>query len=204
MNLQCDTLLQRIRWDEAGLVPVVVQHAHSGIVLTVAYANEEAVLRTCALEQSVFWSRSRRSLWHKGETSGHVQRVVALSIDCDGDALIYHVVPQGPACHTGNTTCFYRSASFPTLHALAQTIEDRDVRRPEGSYTTYLFNKGTDKICKKIGEESAEVIVAAKNTNKHELMSEASDLLFHLLVLLRDQRVALDDVLAELARRQQQ
>jgi phosphoribosyl-ATP pyrophosphohydrolase/phosphoribosyl-AMP cyclohydrolase len=200
---QCDALLQRIRFDDSGLVPVVVQHAHSGIVLTVAYANEEAILRTCALKQSVFWSRSRQSLWHKGETSGHVQRVVALSIDCDGDALIYHVVPQGPACHTGNASCFYDAMTFPTLHALVQTIEDRDVRRPEGSYTTYLLSKGTDKICKKIGEESAEVIIAAKNTNTQELISEASDLLFHLLVLLRDRRVALDDVLAELARRQQ-
>jgi len=206
-----------IRWNEDGLVPAVVQDAISKDVLMMAYMNAESLEKTLESGEAWFYSRSRQELWHKGGTSGNVQKVRSLSYDCDSDTLLVKVVPQGPACHTGAYSCFYRefplegsdaagstvsgSDRFAILSKLESTIAQREVERPEGAYTTYLFDKGVDKILKKVGEESAEVIIAAKNRDPNELRYEASDLIYHLLVLLREQKLPLDDVLQELDRR---
>jgi len=193
-----------------------VQDAASKEVLMMAYMNEEALKQTVESGEAWFYSRSRQELWHKGGTSGNVQKVKSLSYDCDADTLLLKVVPQGPACHTNAYSCFYRelplqgqgaAASepqqdrFAILNTLEATIAKRDVERPEGAYTTYLFEKGVDKILKKVGEEAAEVIIAAKNRSADELRYEASDLIYHLLVLLREQQLPLDEVLMELDRR---
>ena len=202
MNVKIDNL----KFDQSGLIPVIVQDATSREVLTLAYMNSESLARTIETEQTWFWSRSRNELWHKGETSGNTQRVVEIIPDCDGDALVVLVVPAGPACHTGARSCF--SNSKPTsgdlsglLDQLFALIKEREQLRPEDSYTTYLFNEGLDKILKKVGEESAETIVAAKNDSTSAFVSEVSDLLYHLLVLLVARGVSLDEVRAELARR---
>ncbi|HZG86940.1 bifunctional phosphoribosyl-AMP cyclohydrolase/phosphoribosyl-ATP diphosphatase HisIE [Paenibacillus sp.] len=208
-------LAAAIRWDERGLVPAIVQDAATKQVLMMAYMNEESLRLTFEKGETVFWSRSRGELWHKGATSGNTQRVVAFSVDCDGDTVLLEVEPNGPACHTGETSCFYRRTGagepaagaagnrFAIIEALERTIAQREVERPEGAYTTYLFEKGVDKILKKVGEEAAEVIIAAKNRSAEELRYETSDLLFHLLVLLQEQKLPLDEVLGELARRHQ-
>ena len=202
MNVKIDNL----KFDQSGLIPVIVQDATSREVLTLAYMNAESLARTIETEQTWFWSRSRNELWHKGETSGNTQRVVEIIPDCDGDALVVLVEPAGPACHTGARSCF--SNSKPTsgdlsglLDQLFALIKEREQLRPEDSYTTYLFNEGLDKILKKVGEESAETIVAAKNDSTSAFVSEVSDLLYHLLVLLVARGVSLDEVRAELARR---
>lgn len=218
---------ENVRFDEKGLVPVIVQDAVSKVVLTLAYMNKESLQRSLETKETWFWSRSRQELWHKGATSGNTQRIVSIQADCDGDALVVQVVPNGPACHTGAYSCFAgellaegqeretgggseKTATadkgatvdrFAILGELEALIAAREAERPEGSYTTYLFEKGVDKILKKVGEEAAEVIIAAKNRSHEELRYEASDLIFHLLVLLREQKLALDDVLAELQRR---
>lgn len=200
----------RIRFDEAGLVPAIVQDAQSKTVLMLAYMNEEALRRTMETKETWFWSRSRQELWHKGATSGHTQRVIALTYDCDGDALLVQVVPRGPACHTGVFSCFSQKQEqdeieadrFAIIPELEMLIAEREAKRPPHSYTTYLFDEGLDKILKKIGEEASEVIIAAKNRSASELRYEAADLLFHLLVLLREQDLPLDDVLQELQNRQ--
>lgn len=197
----------QIKWDIDGLVPVIIQHAESKQVLTLAYMNKEAYQKTIDTGETWLYSRSRQSLWHKGETSGHIQQVVSLSYDCDQDALLLQVIPSGPACHTGSTSCFSgidQERPYSTNNILADLealIANRYKVRPEGSYTTYLFTKGVDKIGKKIGEEAAEVIIAAKNNSKKELRYEAADLIYHLMVLLQNQEVALDDVLLELESR---
>jgi phosphoribosyl-ATP pyrophosphohydrolase/phosphoribosyl-AMP cyclohydrolase len=205
-----DAWLQDIRFDEHGLVPAIVQDAVSKEVLMMAYMNRESLQKTLETGQTWFWSRSRGELWNKGSTSGNTQEVVSIKYDCDGDTLLVAVRPNGPACHTGSYSCFYRTAGaikeehaltedrFGPLSRLEATIAQRDAERPEGSYTTYLFEKGLDKILKKIGEETAEVIIAGKNRDAKELSAEAADLIFHLLVLLREQRVPLDAVLEEL------
>ncbi|ADI28021.1 MULTISPECIES: bifunctional phosphoribosyl-AMP cyclohydrolase/phosphoribosyl-ATP diphosphatase HisIE [unclassified Geobacillus] len=203
-----------IRFDEKGLVPAIVQDAQSKEVLTLAYMNKESLEKTLETGETWFYSRSRQELWHKGATSGNVQRVVDIRYDCDADALLVLVEPAGPACHTGSYSCFSRSLDgaartpaadrFAILNELEQIIAKRDAERPEGSYTTYLFEKGVDKILKKVGEEAAEVIIAAKNQNHEELKWEAADLLYHLLVLLREQKLPLDAVLATLAERHAQ
>lgn len=204
--------MEQIKYDSQGLVPAIVQDAVSKEVLMLAYMNEESLQKTLETRQTWFWSRSRGELWNKGATSGHTQEVVSLSYDCDGDTLLVAVRQNGPACHTGAYSCFYRSADegssdkaaslqedrFGPLSRLEATIAQRDAERTEGSYTTYLFDKGLDKILKKIGEESAEVIIAGKNRDAQELRAEAADLIFHLMVLLREQRIPLDDVLEEL------
>ncbi|EJL46827.1 histidine biosynthesis bifunctional protein HisIE [Brevibacillus agri] len=218
---------ENVRFDEKGLIPVIVQDAVSKAVLTLAYMNEESLQRSLETKETWFWSRSRQELWHKGATSGNTQRIVSIQVDCDGDALVVQVVPNGPACHTGAYSCFagellaggqeretaegsekavtaVTSATvdrFAILGELEALIAAREAERPEGSYTTYLFEKGVDKILKKVGEEAAEVIIAAKNRSHEELRYEASDLIFHLLVLLREQKLPLDDVLTELQRR---
>lgn len=200
-----------LKFNEQGLVPAIVQDAISKEVLTLAYMNEESYQKTLQTGETWFYSRSRQELWHKGATSGNTQKVVAVRYDCDADAVLVLVEPQGPACHNGTYTCFTGEASgaaapangdrFAILSKLEALIASREVERPEGAYTTYLFDKGVDKILKKVGEEAGEVIIAAKNRSAEELRYEASDLLFHLMVLLREQKLPLDEVLGELERR---
>ncbi|WP_035295785.1 bifunctional phosphoribosyl-AMP cyclohydrolase/phosphoribosyl-ATP diphosphatase HisIE [Brevibacillus thermoruber] len=209
---------EQLRFDENGLIPAIVQDAVSKEVLTLAYMNKASLAKSLETGETWFWSRSRQELWHKGATSGHTQRIVSMRYDCDGDALVVQVVPHGPACHTGSYTCFGGAIAhggeaaegaeqapvpdrFAILNELERLIASREAERPEGAYTTYLFEKGVDKILKKVGEEAAEVIIAAKNRSHDELRYEAADLIYHLLVLLREQKLPLDDVLAELRRR---
>lgn len=207
-------LIERVRWGSEGLVPVVIVDERTGAVLTLAYANREALERTVATHSTWLYSRSRGELWNKGATSGNTQHVVAVSLDCDADALIYRVIPHGPACHTGAASCFGEvvaidpSAGVPaaarfasSLVALAQTIEQRRVDPPPGSYTAKLFSGGVDRIGKKIGEEATEVVIAAKNADRGELVWEATDLLYHLLVMLAQRGVTLDEIGDEMARR---
>lgn len=207
-------LEQAIKWDAQGLVPAVVQDAVSKEVLMLAYMNAESLKLTAESGETWFWSRSRSELWHKGATSGHIQKVRSIKYDCDGDTLLVLVEQTGPACHTGDYSCFSKEAAsaadnaspvqgnrFAILGELEALIAKRDAERPEGAYTTYLFEKGVDKILKKVGEETAEVIIAAKNRSHDELRYEASDLLYHLLVLLREQQLPLDDVMRELGSR---
>jgi phosphoribosyl-ATP pyrophosphohydrolase/phosphoribosyl-AMP cyclohydrolase len=199
--------LTAVRFDKRGLVPVVVQDARTGEVLTLAYANREALEETLRTGQSVFYSRSRKSLWRKGETSGNVQEVVEVLLDCDGDAVVYRVIPHGPACHTGERTCFHR----PLLEgrkdlgfALGQvyaTILERLKTLPEGSYVARMHQAGLDRILKKIGEEAGEVIIAAKNGNPDEIRWEAADLLFHLLLTLAETGLTLEDLAETLLKR---
>lgn len=205
---------EQLKFDENGLIPAIVQDAVSKTVLTLAYMNRESLQKSLETKETWLWSRSRQELWHKGATSGNTQRIVSMKADCDGDSLVVQVVPNGPACHTGAYSCFAgemlpeeetieKSGSdrYAILGELEQLIAEREAERPEGSYTTYLFEKGVDKILKKVGEEAAEVIIAAKNRDPQELRYEASDLIFHLLVLLREQKLPLDEVLSELERR---
>jgi len=202
-------LMDSIKFDERGLVPVVVQHAQTKEVLTVAYMNRESLEKTIETKETWFFSRSRQELWNKGATSGNTQQVVALRADCDDDSLVVEVLPKGPACHTGESTCFHKEivspdqaiGSFGILADLVQVIEEREKTMPEGAYTTYLFEKGIDKIGKKVGEEATEVVIAAKNRDAEELKWEAADLLYHLLVLLQEQKVDLYDVLEVLQKR---
>lgn len=201
------TLYQAVKWDVHGLSPVIVQDARTRQVLTLAYMNATTLQMSYEKGETIFWSRSRQSVWHKGETSGHTQRIVSFGLDCDGDALLVQVVPAGPACHTGSPSCFFQFTATEgadygdVLSNLEQKISQRNEARPEGSYTTYLFQKGIDKICKKVGEETAEVIIAAKNRDPLELRAEVSDLIFHLLVLLREQNVPWQQILQELHQR---
>jgi phosphoribosyl-ATP pyrophosphohydrolase/phosphoribosyl-AMP cyclohydrolase len=207
--------LDEIRFDEHGLVPTIVQDAQTHDVLTLAYMNKESLHRTIETGETWFWSRSRAQLWHKGETSGNTQRVVSVTVDCDGDALRILVLPNGPACHKGEESCFHdvihadRTAIEQrtdgsigdVLNELYSVIESRKRELPEGSYTTYLFEQGLDKILKKLGEESSEAIIAAKNEDRDALIREVSDLLYHLMVLLVQRGVTLSEVRDELARR---
>ncbi|KYG57552.1 bifunctional phosphoribosyl-AMP cyclohydrolase/phosphoribosyl-ATP diphosphatase HisIE [Planococcus maritimus] len=188
--------MTNVKYDENGLVPVILQDASTKQVLTLAYANEEAVKRTIDTKETWLYSRSRKELWNKGATSGNTQRVQSVQIDCDGDSLIYEVIPNGPACHTGETSCFHEtlagersSSASDMITELSALIKQREIDMPEGAYTTYLFEEGVDKICKKVGEEAAEVIIAAKNRDARELATESADLLYHLLVLLQEQKV---------------
>ncbi|HEX2268039.1 MAG TPA: bifunctional phosphoribosyl-AMP cyclohydrolase/phosphoribosyl-ATP diphosphatase HisIE [Pyrinomonadaceae bacterium] len=193
-----------LKFDERGLIPAIVQDARTREVLTLAYMNRESLARTIETRQTWFWSRSRNELWHKGETSGNTQYVVDLVADCDSDAIVVLVNPAGPACHTGARSCFELPQSEDLgslLVQLYELIESRRRERPEGSYTTYLFDKGVDKILKKVGEESAETIIAAKNDDTKPLVAEVSDLIYHLLVLLVERGVSLDQIRDELAQR---
>jgi phosphoribosyl-ATP pyrophosphohydrolase/phosphoribosyl-AMP cyclohydrolase len=201
----------QIAFDDRGLVPVVAQDARTGEVLMLAWANAEALRLTRETGRAHYWSRSRGSLWAKGETSGHVQEVVDVRIDCDADAVLYRVRQTGPACHTGERSCFHRVVNGdgfgeaddprPMLARLDEIIAERERTRPEGSYTTYLFGQGVDKVLKKVGEETAETIIAAKNGDNAELTAESADLLFHLMVLWRTRGLDAGDVWAELERR---
>ncbi|HTV72853.1 MAG TPA: bifunctional phosphoribosyl-AMP cyclohydrolase/phosphoribosyl-ATP diphosphatase HisIE [Candidatus Acidoferrales bacterium] len=193
-------------WGPDGLLPVVIQDARSGAVLTLAYANRDAVERTLAERTTYLYSRSRQALWRKGETSGHTQEVIDVRHDCDGDALLYEVIPSGPACHTGAVSCFEGTAHAvsPFAQALTHlrtTIASRRSASPEESYTAKLLSGGIDRIAKKIGEEATEVVIAAKNGSSRELIWETADLLFHVLVLLEERGVSLDEVGEELLQR---
>ncbi|WP_347548823.1 bifunctional phosphoribosyl-AMP cyclohydrolase/phosphoribosyl-ATP diphosphatase HisIE [Pseudalkalibacillus hwajinpoensis] len=200
-----------IQFDEKGLVPAIVQDATSKEVLTLAYMNKESLTKTIETKETWFYSRSRDELWHKGETSGNTQTVTDIHYDCDQDAVLVFVNPAGPACHKGDYSCFSNSLMesevkasedrFAILNKLEAVIAKREVERPDGAYTTYLFTEGVDKILKKVGEEASEVIIAAKNRDLEELTWESADLLFHLMVLLREQKCSLDDVLSVLEKR---
>src|SRR5690606_8187855 len=203
--------IPEITFDEKGLAPAIVQDAVSKEVLTLAYMNEESLRKSIETRETWFYSRSRQELWHKGETSGNTQKIVDMKYDCDKDAILVLVEPAGPACHTGNYTCFSESLfgetkeasgdRFAILNELEKVIAEREAEMPEGAYTTYLFDKGVDKILKKVGEEASEVIIAAKNRDHEELKWEAADLIYHLLVLLREQKPPLDEVLSVLQKR---
>ncbi|MCM3872875.1 MAG: bifunctional phosphoribosyl-AMP cyclohydrolase/phosphoribosyl-ATP diphosphatase HisIE [Pyrinomonadaceae bacterium] len=207
-------VLEDLKFDDQGLIPVVVQDSSTRQVLTLAYMNAESLKITLETRETWFWSRSRSSLWHKGESSGNTQRVDDILVDCDGDALTVLVTPNGPACHTGAQSCFHNDVGYDTsiekgvepllgdvLKDLYELVESRKRERPENSYTTYLFEQGLDKILKKVGEESAETIIAAKNEDPDALVKESADLLYHLMVLLVERGVTLDEVSGELRAR---
>lgn len=182
------------------LIPAIVRDARTGAILTLAYMNEESLAKTRETGQTWFWSRSRQELWHKGATSGNTQRVVHIAEDCDRDALVVTVEPDGPACHTGSTSCFTGVPELP-LERLMSVLRSRHADRPADSYSTYLFNAGRDKILKKIGEEATEVVIAAKGDSKERVISEIADLVFHLSVLMVEEGVEWNDVYDELGRR---
>jgi phosphoribosyl-ATP pyrophosphohydrolase/phosphoribosyl-AMP cyclohydrolase len=190
-------------FDEAGLLPVVVQDRASGDVLMVAWANTEALARTAETGLAHFWSRSRKSLWRKGETSGNGLRVVEARADCDGDTLLLVVDPEGPACHTGSRTCFGETSPTAAgmLEELARVVAERAEAPPEESYTARLLSKGPDQVLKKIGEEATEVVLAGRVQSDERLAEETADLLYHLLVALHQRRVPLVRVMDELRRR---
>jgi phosphoribosyl-ATP pyrophosphohydrolase/phosphoribosyl-AMP cyclohydrolase len=183
-----------------GLIPAIVRDGRTGAVLTLAYMNEESLQKTLASGETWFWSRSRNELWHKGATSGHTQRVLHIAPDCDRDALVITVEPAGPACHTGTPSCFADVPPLP-IERLMQTLRDRHTQRPAGSYSTYLFNEGRDKILKKVGEEATEVVIAAKNDIRERTISELADLVFHLSALMVDTGIGWGEVEEELERR---
>jgi len=189
-----------IKWNKEKLLPAVVQEYLTGKVLMAAYMNPEALEKTIETKEAWFWSRSRQELWHKGATSGNIQKVLNLSLDCDQDTLLVQVDPQGPACHLGTESCFNQGSNL-FLDDLRNVIQQRYQERPEGSYTTYLFNQGLDKILKKVGEEAAEVIIAAKNSSDQELTLETADLIYHLLVLFQERQLDFDEVLNVLRER---
>ncbi|CAN5690867.1 bifunctional phosphoribosyl-AMP cyclohydrolase/phosphoribosyl-ATP diphosphatase HisIE [soil metagenome] len=207
-----ESCLTNLRWNDDGLIAGVVQHARTGEVRMVGYLNAESLGLTIETGFVHFFSRSRQKLWKKGETSGNVLEVVDITPDCDGDVLLIRAIPHGPTCHTGEETCFFAeplhrnvdvvpSATSGVVDEVAAVIASRRAEMPEGSYTTYLFREGVDKIGKKIGEEAAEVIIAAKNGDPGPLAQEASDLIYHLLVLLEACDVSERDVWAVLSRR---
>jgi len=229
-------MIQDLKFDEQGLITTIIQDDQTREVLMVAHMNAESLGKTLQTGETWFWSRSRQELWHKGATSGNTQSVVDIRLDCDGDALLVRVNPNGPACHTGERTCFFRNADETAeetdarspiseekriepppaslslvnvaamdlgilLQNLYKLIQERNDQRPEGSYTTYLFSSGLDKILKKVGEEASETIIAAKNEDRKQLSAEISDLLYHLLVLMVQRGVSLEDILSELGSR---
>ena len=198
--------VNELKFDEKGLIPAIVIDADSGAVLTLAYMNKESLSISITEGRTCFWSRSRNELWRKGETSGNVQRIVNIKADCDRDALTVTVIKAGPACHTGADSCFsdyiFGDNAEPfTLDTLYDIIADRKTNRKQGSYTTYLFDKGADKILKKLGEESTEVIIAGKSGDKAETIYEIADLAYHAMVLMVQMGITTDDVKKELASR---
>ena len=199
--------IEELKFDEKGLIPAIVVDAVSKQVLTLAYMNRESLAIYMEKELTCFWSRSRQELWLKGETSGNFQHIVSITADCDQDALVVMVEPDGPACHTGEITCFHNPVyqsetrqefSYQGLYAL---LEGRKKELPEGSYTTYLFQKGLDKILKKVGEECTEVIIAAKAEDRAETVYEIADLAYHVMVLMTQQGITLEEIHRELASR---
>ena len=198
--------IDELKFDEKGLIPAIVVDADTRQVLTLAYMNRESLTISLEKKLTCFWSRSRQCLWLKGETSGNYQHIVSITADCDRDALVVRVRPDGPACHLGTTSCFNdplledKSGQF-SAEALMKLIEGRRTSPKEGSYTTYLFQKGLDKILKKVGEESTEVIIAAKAEDKKETIYEIADLAYHVMVLMVQAGISLDDITKELASR---
>ena len=199
--------LDTLKFDEKGLIPAIVVDAESKKVLTLAYMNRESLEISMQEGRTCFYSRSRQELWRKGETSGNVQHIVSITADCDRDALTVEVIKDGPACHLGTDSCFsnpvFRS-DFPepfTLEGLMKLLEGRKTEKKEGSYTTYLFEKGIDKILKKVGEETTEVIVAGKGGDKRETIYEIADLTYHVMVLMIEMGISLEDIHKELASR---
>ena len=199
--------INKLKFDKDGLIPAVVTDFFSKKVLTVAYMNRESLEISMREGKTCFWSRSRNCLWRKGETSGNFQHIVSIIADCDFDALIVEVVKVGPACHTGTDSCFnnyvYKSDSLPefSFDGLYALLQQRQTEKPEGSYTTYLFEQGIDKILKKVGEESTEVIVAGKGGEKAETIYEIADLAYHVMVLMVHMGIEPKDIIAELAKR---
>ena len=199
--------IKELNFDEKGLIPAIVVDAYSKKVLTLAYMNRESLALSMEKELTCFWSRSRGELWTKGETSGNYQHIVSITADCDRDALIVLVEKDGPAGHTGADSCFgepvFESEERHefSLNSLMELIADRKLHRKEGSYTTYLFEKGPDKILKKVGEESTEVIIAGKAADKKETIYEIADLAYHVMVLMIEMGISLEDIERELASR---
>ena len=208
--------LKDIKFDESGLIPAIVQDKNTKEVLMVAYMNEETLKTTLETKKATFWSRSRQEVWVKGATSGNYLNVEEVRVDCDQDALVILVTPEGPACHTGERSCFYRKiedgalvedkkdadAAY-VLNELVEVAQDRKANPQPGSYTNYLFDKGEDKILKKVGEEAAEVVIAGKNKSVDEISYETADLLYHLSVMLVDNGMTWQDVYRELEKRRQ-
>ena len=197
-----------VKFNSHGLVPAIAQDARTGKVLMQAYMNKEAYDLTLETGYAHYYSRSRQKLWKKGETSGNVQKIVSVSLDCDGDSVLLQVEQTGVACHTGEYSCFFntvqekeRIANSSLLYELYDVIADRKINPKEGSYTNYLFEKGIDKILKKVGEENAEVIIASKNPGTYELRYEAADLIYHLLVLMNEKGLSLTELFTELQSR---
>ena len=199
--------IDELKFDERGLIPAVVVDSVSKKVLTLAYMNRESLTISMEKGLTCFWSRSRKELWLKGETSGNYQHIVSITADCDKDALVVSVVPDGPACHLGTESCFeYPLWESEELHdfsldLLMKLIEGRKTEKKEGSYTTYLFEKGIDKILKKVGEESTEVIIAAKDKDKKETIYEIADLAYHVMVLMVEAGISVSDIHNELTSR---
>lgn len=199
--------VDQIIFDENGLIPAIVQDQRTGKVLMLAYMNEEAFQKTVETKETWFYSRSRKELWNKGATSGNRQQVMSITLDCDQDAVLMEVIPMGPACHTGEESCFYEEVyrqdgyKRDIIYELANEIKTRKRQPVEGSYTNYLFTEGIDKILKKIGEETSEVIIGAKNEDEEELTYELADLVYHALVLMEASNVTITDVKRELASR---
>ncbi len=200
--------ISMVKFDANGLVPAIVQDVFTGKVLMMAYMNQESLEISVQEKKTCFWSRSRQELWRKGATSGNTQQIVSITPDCDGDTLLIQVIKAGPACHNGTESCFTQplfvdsqSDTAFSLTGLYDLLEGRKINKQEGSYTTYLFEKGLDKILKKVGEEATEVIIAAKNSDNRELVYELADLVYHSLVLMVQQGVTLDELAKELAGR---
>ncbi len=197
----------KLKFDENGLIPAIVVDAETKKVLTLAYMNKESLEISIKEKRTCFYSRSRKCLWRKGETSGNIQHIVSITADCDCDALTVEVVKEGPACHTGSDSCFtnevYENDEINVFspQGLYELISGRKTDKKEGSYTTYLFEKGIDKILKKVGEESTEVIIAAKANDKKETIYEVADLAYHVMVMMVEMEISLDDIKAELASR---
>ena len=200
-------MTMELKFDEKGLIPAIVQDHYTKEVLTLAYMNAETLALTIAEGRTVFWSRSRQEIWRKGDTSGNVQHVVSITADCDKDALVVEVVKDGPACHTGAESCFFNEAYVsPELkqfswQGLYELIQGRRDRPQEGSYTTYLFEKGKEKILKKVGEECTEVIIAGEKEDKAETIYEISDLAYHVLVLMVQAGITVEEITRELEKR---
>lgn len=203
-----------LKFDSKGLIPAVVQNKNTKEVLMVAYMNADTIKQTVETGRATFWSRSRQEVWVKGATSGNYMYVDEIRVDCDGDCLVVLADPAGPACHTGNRSCFYRSVSDGELVGIEEqedltdvmavdqaVIIDRKKNPEQGSYTNYLFDKGEDKILKKVGEEAAEVVIAGKNRSKEEISYEVADLIYHLTVMLVDNDMTWDDIYKEMKRR---
>ena len=202
MSTAMNDILDKAKFNSEGLITAIIQDSRTREVLTVAHMNSDALRRTLESGETWLWSRSRQELWHKGATSGNYQKVRTVRLDCDADAILLEVEPVGPACHTGSYSCFGVEPGFGgAIQQLYDLIERRKETRPEGSYTTKLFNEGIDKIVKKLGEEAVETVIAAKNESTERIVEETSDLLYHLVVTLVEKGVTLEEIRDELQKR---